>query len=151
MVEEPVVIGIRCNVGALVRIGAQIVELRHAQRDKRLGPDPQCAGGALLHEYELPVVVTQAREIAVVREIEVLYARAFLFLARQIRQQVVAVQVNLESLIADAICPSLSFSLISGSPAIARNVGSQSMWLTISLETEPALILPGQRTIAGTR
>ena len=40
---------------------------------------------------------------------------------------------------------------MSGSPAAARNVGSQSMWLTISLETEPAAILPGQRTIAGTR
>ena len=47
--------------------------------------------------------------------------------------------------------PRLSFSLISGSPAAARNVGSQSMWCMISLETEPASILPGQRTIDGTR
>ncbi len=29
-----------------------------------------------------------------------------------------------------------------GSPAAARMVGSQSRWLTISLEMEPALILP---------
>jgi hypothetical protein len=36
-------------------------------------------------------------------------------------------------------------------PAIARNVGSQSWYWTISLETLPALILPGQRTSSGTR
>ncbi len=40
---------------------------------------------------------------------------------------------------------------MSGSPAAARNVGSQSMWCMISFETEPASICPGQRTIAGTR
>ena len=30
-------------------------------------------------------------------------------------------------------------------------MGSQSRWLTISLDTVPALILPGQRIMAGTR
>src|SRR4029453_15601491 len=70
MVEEPVVMGLRCDAGAFERVGAQIVELRHAQRDKRLGPDPQCAGGALLHEYELPVVVTQAGELPSAGEIK---------------------------------------------------------------------------------
>ena len=40
---------------------------------------------------------------------------------------------------------------MSGSPAIARNVGSQSWCWTISLETTPAGILPGQRTSSGTR
>ena len=37
-----------------------------------------------------------------------------------------------------------------GSPAAARRVGSQSMWLMIWLDTVPALILPGQRAMAGT-
>ena len=40
---------------------------------------------------------------------------------------------------------------MSGSPAAARNVGSQSCPLTISLDTEPGLILPGQRIMHGTR
>ena len=40
---------------------------------------------------------------------------------------------------------------MSGSPAAARKVGSQSWWLTISLETCPAGILPGQRISCGTR
>jgi hypothetical protein len=34
---------------------------------------------------------------------------------------------------------------------MARSVGIQSMWLTISFEITPALMVPGQRTIAGTR
>ena len=41
---------------------------------------------------------------------------------------------------------------MSGSPAAARNVGSQSWCCTISLETDCAgLILPGQRIISGMR
>ena len=40
---------------------------------------------------------------------------------------------------------------MSGSPAAARNVASQSWWVTMPLTTVPALNLPGQRTKAGTR
>jgi hypothetical protein len=40
---------------------------------------------------------------------------------------------------------------MSFAPAAARNVGSQSMWWTISLETLPGLTTPGQRTAQGTR
>ncbi len=40
---------------------------------------------------------------------------------------------------------------MSGSPAAARMVGNQSSPETIWLDTSPALILPGQRTNAGTR
>ena len=40
---------------------------------------------------------------------------------------------------------------MSGSPAAARNVGSQSWCCTISLETERGLIFPGQRIISGIR
>ena len=49
------------------------------------------------------------------------------------------------------VCPDFSFSTMSGSPAAARNVGSQSWCWTISFETTPAGILPGQRIISGTR
>ena len=41
--------------------------------------------------------------------------------------------------------------MMSGSPAAARNVGNQSWCWTISLETVPASIFPGQRMISGTR
>ena len=53
--------------------------------------------------------------------------------------------------VSPTVCPALSFSTMSGSPAAARKVGSQSWCWTISLETTPAGILPGQRIISGTR
>lgn len=40
---------------------------------------------------------------------------------------------------------------MSASPAAASRVGGQSRTLTISLDTDPGLILPGQRIMAGTR
>ena len=40
---------------------------------------------------------------------------------------------------------------MSGSPTAARNVGSQSWPLTISFDTLPGLIFPGQRIMHGTR
>ena len=49
------------------------------------------------------------------------------------------------------VWPALSLSTMSGSPAAARNVGSQSWCWTISFETTPAGIRPGQRIICGTR
>ena len=41
VVEDPVVVRVRGHVGALERVGAQVEELRDAQRHERLGPDPQ--------------------------------------------------------------------------------------------------------------
>jgi hypothetical protein len=40
---------------------------------------------------------------------------------------------------------------MSGSPAAARNVGSQSLWAMISLTGVPGLITLGQRRRSGTR
>src|SRR5215471_13463756 len=47
--------------------------------------------------------------------------------------------------------PASNLLVTCGSPAMARIVGSMSRWETISLDTCPGLILPGQRNIAGTR
>ena len=44
-----------------------------------------------------------------------------------------------------------SLALTSPPPAASTIVGSQSRWLTISLDTVPGLITPGQRTMQGTR
>jgi hypothetical protein len=49
------------------------------------------------------------------------------------------------------LCPALSFSTMSGSPAAARKIGSQSWWPTISFDTTPAGIRPGHRIISGIR
>ncbi|MCY1435329.1 hypothetical protein D9M71_514190 [compost metagenome] len=47
--------------------------------------------------------------------------------------------------------PLSNLSLMSASPAAANKVGNQSMPENMSLDISPALILPGQRIIAGTR
>ncbi|MDZ7651053.1 MAG: hypothetical protein U5L03_00020 [Burkholderiaceae bacterium] len=44
-----------------------------------------------------------------------------------------------------------SFSLMSGAPAMAAKVGSQSSWETMPFSVVPAANLPGQRTKVGTR
>ena len=54
-------------------------------------------------------------------------------------------------MVSPIVSPALSFSTMSGSPAAATNVGSQSWCWMISFDTTPAGILPGHRTISGTR
>ena len=66
MVEEPVVVGVGGDVGPLVGVGAQVEDLRDAQIGERLGPNSQGAWAALLFEHQLPVVIPQRGEIAVV-------------------------------------------------------------------------------------
>ena len=78
VVEDPVVVGVRGDVGPLVGVGAQVEELGHPQRDERLGPDLQRALDALLHEDDLPVVEPQRDQVAVVVEVDEALARALL-------------------------------------------------------------------------
>ena len=52
---------------------------------------------------------------------------------------------------APVLWPFFSLSMMSGSPAAASSVGSQSWCWMMSLEPLPALIFPGQRIISGTR
>jgi hypothetical protein len=57
VIHHPVVIGIRGDARAFVRIGAEVEYQRQAQLRERLGPDSQCTRGTLLGKDELPVVV----------------------------------------------------------------------------------------------
>ena len=66
----------------------------------RLGPDLQGAGAALLQEDELPVVVPQRGQIAVVGAVEEVLARAGVDLAGEVGQLIVPVEVHLVSLVA---------------------------------------------------
>jgi hypothetical protein len=94
-VEQPVVVGVGGDLSALVGVAAQVEDERHAQRHEGLGPGAEGAGGLLLQEDQLPVVVAQRGEVAVVGEVEDLVARALVGLAGEQRQDVVAVQVDL--------------------------------------------------------
>ena len=66
-----------------------------AQRGERLDPDLQRALAALLHEHDLPVLGPHAEHVAVVGEVDHPAPRALVHLAGQVRQQVVAVDVDL--------------------------------------------------------
>ena len=70
VVQEPVVVRVRGDVRELVRIGAQVEQLRHPQSRERLGPDLHGSLAALLHEHQLPVVVAHGEHVAVVAEVE---------------------------------------------------------------------------------
>ena len=64
---------------------------------------PQSSRAALLHEDDLPVVVSQSPDVAVVGEVDEALARALFLLAGQIGKQVVTVDVDLEGLVADLV------------------------------------------------
>ena len=137
-------------VGPLVRVGPQVEQLRDAQFGEGLGPDPQRAFTTLLEEDDLPVVEPQRGEIAVVVHIEEVLPRALGGLPGQVRQLVVSVQMDL---VGGAVqsAPLRSRSAISGTPAADSSVINQSLWLTMPVNTFPAGMRAGQRTIAGTR
>src|SRR5262245_30690152 len=60
--HEPVPVRVRRDVRTLVRVRTEVVQLREAQRGERLRPDQKGPLGALLHEDELPGLVTERNE-----------------------------------------------------------------------------------------
>src|SRR5258705_1154026 len=83
-------------VGVLERIGAEVEHLGRAQRDEWISPDLE-AFGPLLQEHDLPPVIAQGGEIAIVGPIKELFALARPGAGQQIAL-VVAVEMDLESL-----------------------------------------------------
>src|SRR4051794_13187995 len=47
VIHQPVIIGIRGDIGTLVGVGPQIEDLRNPQVSERLGPELKCAPGTL--------------------------------------------------------------------------------------------------------
>ena len=70
-------------------------DLWHAKGDERLGPDPHRAGLPLFREHDLPIVVAQCHDLLVVVAVDERDPRALLCLAGQVRQQIMAVEVDL--------------------------------------------------------
>src|SRR5262249_48641942 len=69
VINKPIIVGDRCNVGPLKRDGAKIEQLRYAKRDKRVRPDPHRARLSLFGEHYLPMVVAQCHELLVVIDV----------------------------------------------------------------------------------
>ena len=103
VIDKPIVVGDRGDVGALEGIRAEIKDLWHAKGDKRLGPDAQRAGLPLFREHELPIVVAQRHDLLVVIAVDERDPRALLRLAGQVRHQIIAVEVDLVGHVADRV------------------------------------------------
>src|SRR5580704_4017194 len=76
----------------------QVVELRDAKLGERLAPDQQGAGLTSLLKDNLPVREPHPDEIGIVVEIDEIGSCRRVLLACQIRQLVVAIEMNLEGL-----------------------------------------------------
>jgi hypothetical protein len=100
ILQEPVVVSVRGDVGALEGIGPQVVELGNAQSRERLGPHTQRPFAALLHEHDFPVVESQRDQVAVIVEVDETWTRTLLLLAGQIRRQIVTVDMHPKHLVA---------------------------------------------------
>ena len=70
VVYHPVPVGVGSDVGPLKGVGAQVKDLGYPESHQRLRPNRTGALHPLFHEDELPVVVTQASQVAIVAEIE---------------------------------------------------------------------------------
>ena len=122
--NQPIPIGVRVFIRPLERIAAKVEHLRRSELHERLEPAHELLG-PLLHEHDLPVAHADRQDVAVIADVKEELPRTFFRLAGQVGDQVVAVDMDLVGLFADLV-PLRSLSLISGSPAAARNVGSHS-------------------------
>ena len=76
VVEQIIPVCIGGDGGTLVRVGAQVGDHGNARLHEGFTPDLHGPLDPLLGEPELPVVVAQAQQVAVVREVKELLARA---------------------------------------------------------------------------
>ena len=148
VLDPPLLVAHAIVVGRLERIGAQVEDLRQAQRHERFLPDIE-AVRALLGEDDLPLVVAQADQRAVVVEVEELVARAGRFAGQRIGD-VVAVEMDLEGLVADL--HALEQLLLHVRDARRGQQRGQHVFVREDVVvTVPGLMTPGQRIAQGTR
>ena len=124
----------------LERVGAQIDEKRRAQRHQRLLPDVK-ALVLLLEEHDLPLIVAQAGEVAVVGPVEELLA--LVGPAGEQVALVVAVEMDLEGLAARVVA--VEQLLLDVRLARGRRQGRQPV---LAGETMPLISVCGLTTPA---
>src|SRR5580704_11532449 len=88
---------LRGDVRVLEGIAPEVEKLRQPQGHERLLPR-QNSFPALLHEMDLPVAVAERHQVTFVTPVEDSRARILLHLARQERNEVVPVEMDLEGL-----------------------------------------------------
>ena len=88
----------------------------------------------LLHKHDLPVVVSQTRQLLVVVDVEKRFPRALRSLPGQVGHEIVAVEMNLVGHVADLVAVE-QFVLDLRVTGDCQEVGSMSRWATISSDT----------------
>src|SRR5580692_7922837 len=101
MTEHPIIVCVRSDIRALIRVHAQVVEQRKPPAGERLAPDVERARGLLLAEHKLPVVDAQRHDVAVVVEVDEAPARGMVLLSGQVRELIVSVEMDLVGPVAD--------------------------------------------------
>src|SRR5277367_248253 len=95
VVYHPIVILVGSDVRPFIGIHAKVVEFRNPQTGKWIHPDHEVSGRALFAENVFPIVVPHGHQQAVVVEVVELPARRLGFLAYEVGQYVVAIQMDL--------------------------------------------------------
>src|SRR5262249_55377667 len=103
VVDEPVVVRIRRNVSTFIRVGPKIEYLRDSQACERVCPNQQLSGGALLLEHDLEIVIPERDHLLIVVDVEESLSWTLLNLPGQIRDKIVAIEVNLVSHVANVV------------------------------------------------
>jgi len=86
MAQQPIIVGIRRDLGAFIRVHAQIEHGRGPHANERITPDRERFFHSLFAEHKLPIIVAKANELPVVVEIEKFLTRGFILLASQVRK-----------------------------------------------------------------
>jgi hypothetical protein len=81
MAQQPIVVGVRRDLGALIRVHPQIEHGRGPHADERITPDRERSFHSLFAEHELPIIVSKANELSVIIEVEKFLTRGLILLA----------------------------------------------------------------------
>ena len=103
VIKKPVVVGVRRDVRALIRVSAEVEDFRNTQVGERVSPNEHCSRSTLLHEHKFPIVVSQPGQLLVVVDVKERLPRALRSLSGQVRHEVVAVEMDLVGHVADLV------------------------------------------------
>ena len=141
VLDEPAVVAAGLVLGALERVGANVEDLRGAQRHQRLHPDLEPVR-LLLHEHRLVLVVAQAGKIAVVGPIEERPPRVLGLRVGEGGALVEAVDVDAEGRVAGGVALEQAFLDV-------RNPGGGDQRRQPVLGGDDAVELAARRHLAG--
>src|SRR5262245_62299323 len=93
----------RRNISSLIRVGPKIEYLRDSQACEWVCPNQQLSWGTLFLEHNLKIVIPERDHLLIVVDIEESLSWALLNLPGQIRDKIVAIEMNLVGHVANLV------------------------------------------------